>query len=110
MNFIEGQGVLGCIRFKDGEMPKYRRTYLIVSVADEYIEVLNVSSVQGKEHKLAFPTNKRIRKYKPPFIKPSFVKLDSLTKVYKADWQNLSILDNGLPLDLNELEEIKSKL
>lgn len=49
MNFMEGQGVLGRIRFIDGMMPAYDRTYLVVTVEAEYIEILNVSSVKGKE-------------------------------------------------------------
>ena len=95
MNFIEGHGILGRIRFVDGTMPDYDRTYLVVTVANDYIEVLNVSSIRGKERKLAFPTNERLRSYNPPFVMPSFVKLDSLTKVFKSDWENLQILNNG---------------
>lgn len=74
-NFVEGQGILGKIRFVDGELPEYNRTYLIINVTSEYIEVLNVSSIRGKERKLAFSTNERLRSFKPPFLKPSFVKL-----------------------------------
>ena len=48
-NFVEGQGILGKIRFVDGELPEYNRTYLIINVTSEYIEVLNVSSIRGKE-------------------------------------------------------------
>lgn len=59
MNFVVGQGVLGKIRFVDGKMPAYDRTYLVVTVEPDYIEVLNVSSIRGKERKLAFPTNER---------------------------------------------------
>ncbi len=32
-------------------MPEYSRTYLVVSVFSKEIEVLNVSSVKGKERK-----------------------------------------------------------
>ena len=38
MNFMEGQGILGRVRFVDGEMPQYDRTYLIVGVESTYIE------------------------------------------------------------------------
>ena len=86
MSFVVGQGILGKIRFVDGEIPAYNRTYLVVTVESDYIEVLNVSSVKGKERKLAFPTNERLRTYNPPFVMPSFVKLDSLTRVESADW------------------------
>lgn len=107
MNFIEGNGVLGKIRFVDGTMPEYDRTYLVVTVTNAYIEVLNVSSVRGKERKLAYPTNLRLRFYNPPFLRPSFVKLDSLTRVHKADWAHLQILNNGRTLDKRELTRIK---
>lgn len=110
MNYIEGHGVLGRVQFRDGTMPGYDRTYLVVSVTGEYIEVLNVSSIKGKERKLAFTTNERLRVFNPPFLKPSFVKLDSLTRVQKADWANLQILNGGRTLDSNELARIKGLL
>jgi len=105
--FIEGQGILGKIRFVDGEFPAYDRTYLVVTAEADYIEVLNVSSIKGKERKLAFPTNERLRSYNPPFVMPSFVKLDSLTRVESADWSNLQVLNAGRTLDRAELERIK---
>ena len=107
MNFIEGQGVLGKIQFLDGKMPAYDRTYLVVKTADTYIEVLNVSTTKGKERKLAFPTNRRIKSYNPPFLKPSFVKLDSLTRVEKSLCDSLIILNKGRVLDQNELNAIQ---
>lgn len=110
MSFVVGQGILGKIRFVDGEIPAYNRTYLVVTVESDYIEVLNVSSVKGKERKLAFPTNERLRTYNPPFVMPSFVKLDSLTRVESADWGNLQVLNSGRILDGNELARIKELL
>lgn len=110
MNFIEGQGVLGKIRFVDGVFPAYDRTYLVIKVETNYIEVLNVSSIRGKAHKLAYPTNERLRSYNPPFVMPSFVKLDSLTRVDSSDWGNLQILNSGRTLDAAELARIKGML
>ena len=106
MTFQQGQGILGKIRFKDGKYPSYNRTYLIVGVYSDYIEVLNVSSTQGKEHKLLFKANRKIINHYPPFTKPSFVKLDSLVKVPLKDCQNLIILAKGQTLDKNELQDI----
>lgn len=91
-------------------MPKYDRPYLIVSASTERINVLNVSSIRGKERKLAFPTNERLRIFKPPFLKPSFVKLDSLVQIPKAEWNNFRLLDGGNTLDQGELKRIKAKL
>lgn len=110
MKFIEGQGILGKIRFVDGELPAYDRTYLVVTVEHDYIEVLNVSSIRGKERKLAFQTNERLRIYNPPFVMPSFVKLDSLTRVASDDWGNLRVLNSGRVLDAAELGRIKGKI
>lgn len=110
MNFIEGQGVLGRIRFVDGTFPAYDRTYLVITARPDYIEVLNISSIKGKERKLAFPTNERLRIYNPPFVMPSFVKLDSLTRVESKDWGNLQVLNAGRSLDATELDRIKKML
>lgn len=110
MKFTVGQGILGKIRFVDGEFPAYDRTYLVVTAEADYIEVLNVSSIRGKERKLAFPTNERLRSYNPPFMIPSFVKLDSLTKVESSDWDNLQVLNSGRTLDKTELVRIKGLL
>lgn len=110
MHFFEGQGILGKIRFVDGEYPAYDRTYLVITVKEDYIEVLNVSSIKGKERKLAFPTNERLRSYNPPFIMPSFVKLDSLSRVERSDWGSFQVLNSGRTLDGAELARIKQLL
>lgn len=110
MHFVEGQGILGKIKFVDGTMPQYARTYLVINVRESYVEILNVSSIKGKERKLAFPTNKRIRMYNPPFLKPSFVKLDSLVRVNKSELVDIVLLNNGRTLDGNELKQIKKLL
>ena len=106
MQFLPGQGILGRIRFADGQMPMYDRTYLVVSVGIDYIEVLNVSTIRGKERKLFFPSNEQLKVYRPPFLYPSFVKLDSLTKVSVKDCAELKILYGGQPIDDTELKRI----
>lgn len=110
MSFKSGQGILGRITFRDGVVPAYDRTYLIVSVGANYIEVINVSSVRGKERKLAFRTNERLRTHWPPFKEDSFVKLDSLTRVSSSQWGGLRILCNGQTLDSSELSRIQAKI
>lgn len=111
--FQVGQAVLGKIRFADGQMPQYKRTYLVINVKEDYIELLNVSSIKGKEHKLLYPTNLKITKYNPPFMKPSFVKLDSLVKVHQNEYDQLKVLCDSKLLDEKELngilEAIKNK-
>lgn len=108
--FKAGQGVFGKVRFTDGIMPDYSRPYLIVEACDEEIKVLNVSSLYGKEEKLLMPYNKKIFNFKPPFIKPSFVKLDSLCSVNSDEWCHLKLLDDGKTLDDTEFKEIKGKI
>lgn len=110
MNLSAGHGILGKIRFRDGEMPAYDRTYLVVAVGADYLEVVNVSSIKGKERKLLFPSNEPLKKYKPPFMVPSFVKLDSLVRVQFSDCANLQILHRGQKLDSGELNRIIAKI
>ncbi len=110
MTYRKGQGILGRIRFTDGSMPGYDRTYLIVETGENYIKTLNVSSLRGKEHKLLMPSNIEILNYNPPFLKPSFVKLDSLTKTIVDGHEELRILHGGECLDQNELKNILNEL
>ena len=98
--------MFGSIRFVDGIMPAYDRPYLVVGVYDDHIDVLNVSSIKGKEHKLLFPSNREIVHYSPPFSVPSFVKLDSLVSVPIESCDGLKILNNGNTIDAAELDEI----
>lgn len=101
-----GQGICGKARFPDGQFPQYDRTYLVVSATPERIGILNVSSTAGKEHKLLFPTNKQLINYNPPFLKDSFVKLDSLVYVATTDINRFRILHGGDCLQEDELNSI----
>jgi len=101
-----GQGLFGRVQFPDGSMPSYGRPYIVISVDEENVGVLNVSSVAGKEHKLVFSTNKRLVKFNPPFLKASFVKLDSLTYISHDTAASLRVLDGGKKLDSRELQAI----
>lgn len=103
-----GQGVLGKVRFKDGDFPEYPRTYLVVSVSSTQIGILNISSTAGKEHKLLFPSNKSIKNFEPPFKKDCFVKLDSLTYVPVSEANGFRLLHGGDLLDSTELQSIIS--
>lgn len=71
-SFVAGQAFWGKIRFLDGEFPAYERPYLVVGSEDEYIEILTVSSVVGKEWKLTLPTNREISNYSMCRKTPSF--------------------------------------
>ena len=106
MCFKMGQAVLGKVIFTDGFMPKYARPYLIVDVKEESVSVLNVSSLKGKEWKLAYPSNVQITKFSPPFKLPSFAKLDSLSEISIDECKNMRLLDGGKTLDEQELSKI----
>lgn len=108
--FVAGQAFWGRIRFLDGEFPVYDRPYLIVNVDGEYIEILTVSSLAGKEWKLTLPTNREIINYDPPFPKRTFVKLDSLQKTHISNLSNVSMARGGKTLDAAELSEIISEI
>lgn len=105
-SFIVGQAFWGKIQFPDGEFPAYERPYLVVGTEGEYIEILTVSSVAGKEWKLTLPTNREISKYDPPFPRRTFVKLDSLQKVHISDLASVRLAKGGKTLDEAEISEI----
>ncbi len=105
-SFIVGQAFWGKVRFLDGELPLYERPYLVVGTDGEYIEILTVSSVAGKEWKLTLPTNKEISNYDPPFPRRTFVKLDSLQRVHTSDLEGVRLAKNGRTLDEAELSDI----
>lgn len=109
---LEGQGILGKIQFPDGTFPQYDRPYLVTKVhGDGSFDVINVSSVLGKAHKLLFPTNYPLITYNPPFKKASFVKIDSLVQNLKtSDITGFKVLDNGKQLNDTDLRNIQSKL
>lgn len=107
---IAGQGIFTKIKFKDGKFPKYSRPYLIVNVkSQDTIDVINVSSTEGKEHKLLFPDNYPLSTFKPPFKKHSFVKLDSLCTINLSEI-SYTLLHNGECLNESDLKIIQEKL
>lgn len=106
--FYERQGILAKIPFRDGEVPKYSRTYLVISANEQGITVLNVSSTEGKEHKVSFPSNYLLKQHNPPFLKSSFVKLDSAVVVPKEKFGEfeISVLHGGDLLDEQDFSTI----
>ena len=108
--FLAGQGVFGRIRFTDGIYPEYDRAYLVVDVTVDKVGLINVSSVEGKEHKLLFPYNKEIKKHNPPFPRRSFAKLDSLLYISVSEMKDLRVLSGGIPLDSEELNSIIGRI
>lgn len=103
-----GQAVWGKITFLNGTQPAYNRPYLIVSSGETESEVMDISSVKGKEWKLAFPSNYAIKDYNPPFAKPSFAKLDSLRSIPNSELDGMRLMSGQL--DENELKEIQRRI
>ncbi|ABS33608.1 hypothetical protein JWF35_03625 [Clostridium botulinum] len=101
-----GQGLLLEMDYADGERITKKRPFLVIEVSEKKIKVLNVSSSKNKEHKLGFKSNKRINKYNPPFLKPSFVKLDALYIIEKDSRLKHFLLNNGRKIFPLELENI----
>lgn len=111
MNIIPGHGLLLKLPFADGAPCSKNRTFLVIDVDSQTnkISLLNVSSIVGKAHKILFNSNVVLNNYKPPFMMPSFVKLDALYEIdYFSELDN-RILHNGIPYDGNELIRIVDK-
>lgn len=94
----------------DGEMPNKDRPYLIVAVGQNSIQTIDVSTIKNKEWKAGSYHNHILNSYNPPFLKPSFVKIDSLQTVELSKCSNMRLLCGGARLDSIELKTIRSKL
>lgn len=108
MNIFTGQGLYLKMPFADGAPCSVKRTFLVIHAdsATNKVTVLNVSSIKGKVHKTSFPSNKVINKFKPPFMMPSFVKLDAIYEInYFARLEN-AVLANRQVIDVDELNDI----
>ena len=69
------------IRFNNkGDIAKVPHPYIIASVTDDYVEILQIDSLKGKEHKALFASNKVIFYDNPQetvIDKDSYVQLDN---------------------------------
>lgn len=102
----QGQGLLLETDYADGGAHNKKRTFLVINSSKSTVHILNVSSLRGKERKLGFKSNKRIRRYRPPFLKPSFVKLDALY-ILENDYRlEAFLLNHGIKLLSREFNEI----
>jgi hypothetical protein len=108
MKIKQGVGIRIQSCFADGTVCPYKRPFLIIEFdsTNGKIKMLNVSSVLGKERKLLFKSNRLIKKYKPPFVDPSFVKLDELYEVQYFSNLEKSIVHNAEVLDNVEMADI----
>lgn len=105
-----GEAYFGKVTFVDGNAPLYKRPYLVVEVTLDGAFVINVSSTEGKEHKLLYPNNYPLENHNPPFLLPSFVKLDSKVFVCNKDLQTMKLLSGGRRLNNKDLNFILNNL
>lgn len=69
--------ILYCkIPFADHTITSYPRFYVVVKANTLQFSCLNLSSIEHKEHKLAYPSNKEVHDCIPPMYKRTMVKLD----------------------------------
>ena len=69
--------ILYCrIPFADATITPYLRYYVVIKADFSKFSCLNLSSIEGKEHKLAFPSNKEVDNCVPPMFVRTMVKLD----------------------------------
>lgn len=105
-----GHGLLLKLPFADGGFPKVPRPYLVIDSSITNLYLLNVSSINKKEWKLSLPSNKSIKKFNPPFKRPSFVKMDYVYQVPHQDFIYSYLLDEGQKLHTDTLENILKAL
>ena len=64
----------------DGNFISDKRRYMVITNHNEKLEMINISSLKGKERKLMFPGNIKLYNRKP-FLAPSFAKVDTIYKM-----------------------------
>lgn len=106
---IVGQCIWAKLEYKDGEGQPKDRPYLIVGVNGKKVKILTVSSTYGKEAKLLYKSNYRLKKFKPPFKLDSFIKLNSCQEVDLDDIE-YTMGDDGKLLNSTDLNEILRRL
>lgn len=64
----------------DGDFVSDKRRYMVITDDNEELEMINISSLKGKERKLMFPGNIKLYN-REPFLAPSFAKIDTIYKI-----------------------------
>lgn len=99
MEILPGQGLKLKGHFANGTECDYKRPFLIIECSQNIIKALNISSLKGKEIKLAYPSNKKLDMHYPPFPSLSFVKLDEVYNFEACYELEHTIMCNGKTLD-----------
>ena len=108
MPILPGQGLLLKGFFANGSECSYARPFIVIENTDSVIKALNVSSLRGKEHKLGYSSNQNLTKFKPPFLYPSFAKLDELYEIEDFPELVKTVLARGATLDATVLSTLIS--
>ncbi len=109
MTIVPGHVLALSLPFANGTPCNYKRPFLVIDKNENTLDLLNVSSVRGKERKLLFPSNEKINDFNPPLDQPSFIKMDELytieffTDLYK------SIYKRRPPINPPELSRLTNK-
>lgn len=106
MSIVEGHVIVLSLPFANGNPCTYKRPFLVIEKTNSILKLLNISSIEGKEHKLLFPSNVIIREYNPPLDYPSFLKLDELYVIDYFDELIRAIYKRRPPLNTNEFNRL----
>lgn len=109
MKIEEGQLLKFIPPILDGNSYSNKKRYMLVlNCEDEnnMIEMINVSSIKGKEHKLLYDSNIEIKNYKPLPV-PTFAKLDTLYTIDNFIDLQKFISFNGIKINNLEISNIK---
>ena len=109
MKIEEGQFLKFIPPILDGNSDSNKKRYMLILNCDEEnntIEMVNVSSIKGKEYKLLYDSNIEIKNYNPLPV-PTFVKLDTLYTVDNFSDLQKFISFNGTKISNSEISNIK---
>ncbi len=109
MNIIVGHVLVLKLPFANGAPCFSKRPFLVIDKKDQTLDLLNISSTKGKERKLLFPSNLRIKKFYPPLDNPSFIKMDELYTIDNFDELHKSLYKNRPPIITEEVNRIISE-
>ncbi|MBR3152944.1 MAG: hypothetical protein IKF52_05025 [Clostridia bacterium] len=93
----------------DGNSYGNKKRYMLVINCDNEnntIEMINVSSIKGKEHKLLYDSNIEIKNYNPLPV-PTFAKLDTLYTIDNFSDLQKFMSFNGTKISNSEISNIK---
>ncbi|WP_101844202.1 hypothetical protein [Halobacillus sp. Marseille-P3879] len=107
MPIIAGHALVLSLPFANGTPCNYKRPFLVIeNYNNSSLDLLNVSSIRGKERKLLFPSNERINNFNPPLDAPSFIKMDELYTIDYFEDLHKSIYKRRSPIDSSELSRL----